>query len=248
MKGRLGNVRMVLVEPAHPGNIGAAARAMKTMGLHKLYLVRPRRFPDPQAQWRAAGAKDLLDAVQVVDSLAEALADCVFVVGTTARHRRMAWRRASPREATTQLLAKAGQGEVAVVFGREADGLTNDELDMCQMHVRIATSEAYASLNLAMAVQIFCYELRLGAFGEAGEAGGEHAWDRPAASHAEVERLLEHCAQIIEKLEFLPSEHHLVVMRRIRRLLARIEPDSTEVSMLRGLLSAIEKQLRAARG
>ena len=246
MKGDLGSVRIVLVEPSHPGNIGAAARAMKTMGLSKLYLVRPLRFPDPQAQWRAAGAKDLLESVRVVDSLAEALSECVLVVGTTARHRRMAWRHASPRETTRNVLDKTKQGAVALVFGREADGLRNDELDMCHLHVRIPTSGSYASLNLAMAVQILCYELRLRTL-EEEESGDEDVWDRPAARHGEVELLIGHTQEIIEKLEFLPSEHHLIVMRRIRRLLARIEPDATEVSMLRGLLSAIEKQLRTAR-
>lgn len=235
---------MVLVEPSHPGNIGASARAMKTMGLSNLMLVGPRRFPDPQAEWRAAGAKDLLGETLVVDSLSEAIADSIFVAGTTARPRRMAWRLATPREAAAELLEKARRGQVSVLFGREADGLTNDELDMCHLHVRIPASEAYGSLNLAMSVQILCYELRLVAMELQGDQVLDFKWDRPAASVADTEQLFEHCETLIGKLDFLPEEHHLVVMRRIRRLMSRIEPDVTEVSMLRGLLSAIEKQLK----
>ncbi len=244
MNERLARVRVVLVEPGHPGNIGAAARAMKTMGLCQLCLVRPRRFPDPQALWRAAGAKDLLNSAWVVESFAEAIADCVFVVGTTARDRRMSWRRLSPGEAATEVLQKARRGTVALVFGREADGLTNDELDRCHLHVNIPASESYTSLNLAMAVQILCYELRIATLEQQTKASVDEPWDRPPASLAEVEKLLSHCERLIQALDFLPSEHHSMVMRRIRRLLSRIEPDVTEVSMLRGLLSAVEKQLQ----
>ena len=217
---------------------------MKTMGLSNLVLVRPRRYPDPQAEWRAAGAKDLLGDSLVVDGLDEAVADSIFVAGTTARPRRMAWRLATPREAAPELLEKARQGKVSVLFGREADGLTNDELDLCHLHLRIPASEAYGSLNLAMSVQILCYELRLAALEEQGNQVLDAKWDRPPASTQEVEQLFEHCETLIGKLEFLPGEHHGVVMRRIRRLMSRIEPDVTEVSMLRGLISAIEKQLR----
>ncbi len=217
---------------------------MKTMGLSDLVLVSPRRFPDPQAEWRAAGAKDLLRQTLVVDDLADAIADSVFVAGTTARARRMSWPLTTPRSGARELLEKARQGQVSILFGREADGLTNDELDMCHLHLRIPASEVYGSLNLAMSVQILCYELRLAELEGEGEEALDAKWDRPPASKKEVEQLFEHCETLITKLDFLPGEHHHVVMRRIRRLMSRIEPDITEVSMLRGLLSAIEKQLK----
>ena len=217
---------------------------MKTMGFSDLALVRPRRFPDPQAEWRAAGAKDVLEETLVVDGLGDAVADSIFVAGTTARPRRMSWRLATPRDAAPELLEKARHGQVSVLFGREADGLTNEELDMCHLHLRIPASEAYGSLNLAMSVQILCYELRLALLEGQGELVLGEKWDRPPASTVEIERLFEHCETLIAKLDFLPGEHHAVVMRRIRRLMSRIEPDVTEVSMLRGLISAIERQLK----
>ncbi|MCY4277542.1 MAG: RNA methyltransferase [Gammaproteobacteria bacterium] len=239
-------IRIVLVEPSHPGNIGAAARAMKTMGLSKLVLVRPKRFPDPQAEWRAAGARDVLERVSTTSNLREAISDATFVVGTTARARRMAWRQLSPRLAAPEILVKAEHGEVAVIFGREADGLSNDELDLCHLHVCIPASSAYGSLNLAMAVQVVCYELRCAYLEGQGEAMHPLAWDRPRATSEQVEHLFAHLESLTNSLEFLPGEHHTVVMRRIRRMIGRIEPDVTEVSMLRGILSAIEKQIHRA--
>ncbi len=243
MSEPLANIRVVLVEPAHPGNIGAAARAMKTMGLSRLVLVRPQRFPDPQAMWRAAGAKDVLSQARQVQDFSAAIADCQFVAGTTARARRMAWQLSTPRMAAPELIARATSTQVALVFGREADGLDNDELDLCHLHLGIPVSDAYGSLNLAMAVQVLCYELRLAWLqAECGEQPTP-AWDRPAASMAQLEALYAHYDDLIGRLEFLPDEHHSVVMRRIRRMMSRIEPDVTEVSMWRGLLSAIDRQL-----
>ncbi len=239
-------IRIVLVEPSHPGNIGAAARAMKTMGLTQLVLVRPKRFPDPQAEWRAAGAKDVLTSADVVDDLREAISEASFVVGTTARSRRMAWRQAIPRVAAPEMIAKAEYGVVAVMFGREADGLANEELDLCHLHVCIPASPAYSSLNLAMAVQVLCYELRSAMLDGQDQGAHPRAWDRPRAASEQVEHLFAHIESLTNSLEFLPGEHHTVVMRRIRRMIGRIEPDVTEVSMLRGILSAIEKQIHRA--
>ena len=238
------SIKIVLVEPSHPGNIGAAARAMKTMGLARLVLVRPQRFPDAQAEWRAAGAKDVLTGVVIANDICEALGDATFVVGATGRTRRMAWRQASPRAGAAEMIAKASHGEVALVFGREADGLNNDELDLCHLHVKIPASKAYGSLNLAMAVQVVCYELRL-AWIEAVQGGDQPCenWDRPRATSTQIEHLFAHLESIMGGLAFLPDEQHAVVMRRIRRMIGRIEPDITEVSMLRGMLSAIEKQV-----
>ncbi len=246
MHSSLDRIKIVLVEPSHPGNIGAAARAMKTMGLARLVLVRPKRFPDPQAEWRAAGAKDVLSRAQIADELSEALADATFVVGTTARARRMTWRQASPKLAAPEVLAKAERGEVALLFGREADGLANNELDLCHLHVCIPASPVYGSLNLAMAVQVLCYELRSACIDRQMSGEQAQAWDRPQAKFEQVEHLFAHLESLMESLEFLPNEQHAVVMRRIRRMVGRIEPDVTEVSMLRGILSAIEKQIHRA--
>ena len=242
-QGLAEQLRIILVEPSHPGNVGATARAMKTMGLSQLVLVRPKRFPDPQAEWRAAGAKNVLADVEIADDLPAALAGCHFAVGTTARPRRMAWRQAGPRDAVPEMLAKALHGEVAVVFGREADGLTNDELDLCQLHICIPASDAYSSLNLAMAVQIVCYELRIAWLSGVGRDSPTQDWDRPRANLEQIEHFHTHFERLVKALEFLPNEHHGVVMRRMRRMIGRIEPDQTEISMLRGLLSAIEKQM-----
>ncbi len=162
MTTSLEHVRIVLVETSHPGNIGGAARAMKTMGLEQLWLVRPGRYPDPQAEWRAAGALDVLDRAVVVDSLDAAIADCTLVIGTSTRARRIPWpllTRARSRRRTCA--RESSRSPIAVLFGRETSGLTNDELQRCHLHLQIPANPAYPSLNVAMAVQVVCYELYL---------------------------------------------------------------------------------------
>ena len=157
----LDNIRIVLVNTTHPGNIGGVARAMKNMGLSRLYLVAPEKFPDEQAVWRAASAGDLLDSAVVTATVEEAIADCQFVVGTSARERRIPWPLLDPRQCAARIDPLSQREQVAIMFGREDRGLTNEELQLCNLHLNIPTSDAYSSLNLAMAVQIVCYELRM---------------------------------------------------------------------------------------
>ena len=181
----LHRVRIVLVEPTHPGNVGAAARAMKAMGLDRLCLVAPRRFPSAEATARAAGADDVLHAARLVESLDDALADCGFVLGTTARPRRIEWPVLDAREGARRAVAQAARTPVAVVFGRESAGLTNAELDRCHALVRIPAAARFSSLNVAAAVQIIAYEMRVAAHGEGAGAHDERAGGERAGAPGE---------------------------------------------------------------
>ncbi|MYE84656.1 MAG: RNA methyltransferase [Gammaproteobacteria bacterium] len=233
----LNNIRIVLVATSHPGNIGAAARAMKTMGLSQLVLVNPLRYPDPQADWRAAAATDVLDQCRVCASLDEAIADCHWVVGASARPRRIPWPVADVRTSARKLLAEAGAGQVAVLFGREADGLSNEELQRCNAHLRIPASPDYPSLNLAMAVQVVAYELFA-----AQAVPAEPEWDRPPATAAEVEAMLAHLERLLVATDFLDPDNPGQTLTRLRRLAARAGLDQTEVRMLRGIATQLEKR------
>ena len=232
----LNNIRIVLVAPSHPGNIGGAARAMKTMGLSRLVLVNPLRYPDPQAEWRAASASDVLDECRVCTELDEAIGDCHWIVGTSARPRRIPWPVSDVRASARKLLAEAAAGQVAVLFGREADGLSNEELQRCNAHLRIPASPEYPSLNLAMAVQVVAYELFA-----AQAAPIESEWDRPPATAAEVEGMLAHLEQLLVATDFLDPENPGQTLTRLRRLAARAGLDQTEVRMLRGIANQLEK-------
>ena len=230
----LENIRIVLVEPSHPGNIGAAARAMKTMGIGQLALVRPQRFPDPQAQWRAAGAGDVIDRCQVFHDLETAIGDCLWVAGTSARERRIPWPASDVREAAAEVVRQARSGAVAVLFGRETSGLTNDELQRCNRHLRIPASPEYPSLNLAMAVQVVAYEI----FRQSGKAKPQPpAWDRAPATAAAVQALLAHLEKTLAETEFLDPANPGQTLTRLRRLFTRVPLDETEVGMLRGILT-----------
>ena len=246
----LERIRIVMVETTHPGNIGAAARAMKTMGLTDLCLVRPASFPDAEASARASGAADLLEAAQVCDSLDDALADAQLVVGTSARQRRIPW----PCVTARQLAQQCGQepGTVAVLFGRESSGLTNEELERCHLHVSIPTNQEYGVLNVAAAIQIVCYELRMTALGE--DTGvrpsremahrmpqPDWAWDEPPATGQDMERFFEHLERVMTGTGFLDPANPEQVRRRLRRLFLRARPDRMEINMLRGVLTSIEK-------
>ncbi len=237
------DIRIVLVEPTHPGNIGAVARAMKNMGLEQLVLVSPEQFPHPQAAARASGADDVLGRAQVVGSLRQALAGCGLVAATTARGRDQYFRVADVRDAAERLMRESARGPVAVLFGSERAGLTNEQLEMAHLLIRIPTSDAYPSLNLAMAVQLVAYELfRLQGVDIATAPGAG-----PLANPAELERLYEHFATVLEEIDFrdrTQSGTHL--MARIRRLFQRAELDRNEVNILRGFLTAVQSRRRHA--
>ncbi|WJW76253.1 tRNA (cytosine(32)/uridine(32)-2'-O)-methyltransferase TrmJ [Thiohalobacter sp. IOR34] len=236
---RAEGVRVVLVETSHPGNIGAAARAMKTMGLRRLYLVAPGVFPSAEATARASGADDLLAEARVCASLNEALAGCSLVIGASARLRSLQWPQLDPRECAARVAAETAQGEVALVFGRERSGLSNAELERCHFLVHIPTHPDYSSLNLAQAVQVLAYELRMT---EAPPAAPEAEF--PPATAEEMEGLYAHLEQTLYDLEFISPDRPGRMMRRLRRLLQRARPDRNELNILRGILSAAQAKAR----
>jgi tRNA (cytidine32/uridine32-2'-O)-methyltransferase len=238
-------IRIVLVETSHPGNIGATARAMKTMGFKRLVLVKPRRFPDPEAEWMAASAGDVLTQARVVDSLDEAIADCHMVIGTSARSRRIPWPCEPPRVCAERAAAASVQGEVALVFGREDSGLSNDELQRCNLHLHIPSHPDYTSLNLAMAVQLVAYELRLQAL--AIDSPEPPHWDAPPATQADLERLYEHLEETLIAIGFLDPAAPRHLMARLRRLYNRVGLDAMELNILRGILTETQARIAPAR-
>ncbi|GAB4195115.1 MAG: tRNA (cytosine(32)/uridine(32)-2'-O)-methyltransferase TrmJ [Wenzhouxiangellaceae bacterium] len=235
----LQQLRMVLVETSHPGNIGSAARAMKVMGLRQLALVQPRHFPHAEATALASGAHDVLAAAQVCDDLDQALADSRLVLGTSARLRSLAWPQLDVREAAALALREAAQGPVHVLFGREKSGLSNEELQRCHYLVHIPTADDYSSLNLSQAVQVFSYELRMAAL--LNHQPVVAPADYQPVSAARMESLFTHLEQALLALRFLDPTHPKRLMMRLRRLLLRARPDDNEYNILRGILSAIEK-------
>ncbi|HMV62891.1 MAG TPA: RNA methyltransferase [Rhodocyclaceae bacterium] len=237
-EGALGRVRIVLSRTSHPGNIGAAARAMKTMGLSQLVLVRPQSFPDPVATARAAGADDILAAARVVDTLEEALQGTVFSAALTARRRELAVPMRWAREAAGELVCSAHGGDVALVFGNETVGLSNEEVSLCQMPVRIPTAAEYGSLNLGAAVQVLAYELRMAAL-EPGEPPGT-AFE--PATHEEIEGFYAHLDRAITASGFFNPVNSKRLWPRLRRLYGRIRLERDEVNILRGMLTAFEKK------
>jgi tRNA/rRNA methyltransferase len=240
MNDILSRVSIVLSRPSHPGNIGGAARAMKTMGFADLRLVEPKRYPDPEATALASGATDVLDAARVFATLEEALGDSVLAVGFSSRSRDLSHPPRALRHAAPQILATATTGRVALVFGNETFGLTNEELGRCQALVMIPANPAYASLNLAAAVQIACYELATAA--QAFSAAAEPA--RTAATLEEVEALFTHGEAAMVESRFLDPDQPKRLMERIRRLFARGGLEREEVKFLRGMLAAFEKGMR----
>lgn len=229
-------IRVVLVGTTHPGNIGATARAMKNMGLHELVLVGPRYFPHADATARASGAEDVLAAARVVETLDEALQNCVFAAGASARSRSIDWPSLAPRECAQKLLAQNLCGDVAVVFGPEKSGLTNEDLYRCQALLTIPADPAFSSLNIAMAVQIITYELRLATLTPT-EAGVPES---PPASADEMEHFFRHLESVLVASEFLDPENPRMLMRRLRRLFVKAHPDKNEINILRGILTAVE--------
>ncbi|HWV17078.1 MAG TPA: RNA methyltransferase [Rhodocyclaceae bacterium] len=237
MNDSLSRIRIVLSRTSHPGNIGAAARAMKTMGLSRLYLVSPRYLPEEQAIAMASGADDVLAAATVVETLEEALHGTMLAVAMTARRRDLSAPIAWVRDAVPEALASAGQGELAFVFGNETAGLSNQETDLCQRLAMIPANSEYSSLNLAAAVQVLCYELRLAGL-ELGAPPPVHEAGFPA-SHDEVEGLIGHIEAAAIKSGFLDPAQPKRLIPRLRRLFARAQPEKEEVAILRGLLSSL---------
>jgi tRNA (cytidine32/uridine32-2'-O)-methyltransferase len=243
----LDNIRIVLVNTTHPGNIGGVARAMKNMGLSRLVLVAPEKFPHEQARWRAASAGDLLEGAVVVDTVEAAIADCQFVVGTSARGRRIPWPLLDPRESARRIDAVSGREQVAIMFGREDSGLTNDELQQCNLHLNIPTSEDYSSLNLAMAVQVVCYELRMLVAQPQQPANEYESWDAPMCTVENMERFYAHLEQTLTDIEFLDPAAPRQLMARLRRLYGRVRLDEMELNILRGILTETRKWVARGR-
>lgn len=240
----LDNIRIVLVNTNTPGNIGGVARAMKNMGLSRLYLVDPREYPHEEASWRAASAGDVLEAAVVTASLDEAIADCQFVVGTSARGRRIPWPLLDPRQCAARVAVASRGEQVAILFGREDRGLTNEELQICNLHLNIPTSESYSSLNLAMAVQVVCYELRmLLAAGTLPQTDDEE-WDAPFTTRENMELFYEHLEQTLVDIEFLNPAAPRQLMARLRRLYSRVRLDEMELNILRGILTETQKRVK----
>lgn len=241
----LDHIRIVLSHTSHPGNIGAAARAMKTMGLSRLYLVNPKRFPDDEAVARAAGADDLLTQAVCCDSVDQALVDVCFACAVSARHRHLGPPTLPARSAAVELYERTADGDVALLFGNESAGLSNADVQRCQRMLYIPADPAYSSLNLAAAVQVLCYELRLAAFAGAPPAPSRAApFSSPPASHQDIERFYEHLQRVMISSGFLDPQRPRRLLPKLRRLFARTELECDEIDILRGLLDAIEKSSR----
>jgi tRNA/rRNA methyltransferase/tRNA (cytidine32/uridine32-2'-O)-methyltransferase len=239
----LTNIRIVLVDTTHPGNIGAVARAMKNMGLSQLALVRPKAFPDAEATARASGADDVLAQVQVHSRLEDAIADCGLVVGTSARQRHMHWEQLEPRECAQALVSAAKTQPVAVLFGSERFGLTNAELLHCRWLVTIPTHEAYSSLNVAMAVQVLAYEIWLAA---RDGVPPQPERDAPLATAYEMEHFYAHLEEVLAEIEFRDRTPSGQLMKRLKLLFNRAGLDQNEVNILRGIMTAVQAKRRRA--
>jgi tRNA (cytidine32/uridine32-2'-O)-methyltransferase len=233
------HIRIVLVQTSHPGNIGSAARAMKTMGLSTLYLVDPVKFPNKHADALAVGAIDVLANAIVVPTVEEAIKDCEMVVGTSTRNRKIPWPLQTPREFAAQAFDRP-KATIAILFGREDSGLTNEELHRCHFHIQIPTNNEFSSLNLASAVQVIAYELHLAALARPGQAPAEE-WDFAWATDMQMEKFYEHLEKVLMDIKFLDPANPRQLMTRLRRLYLRAHPDVMELNILRGILAAVEK-------
>ncbi|MBU6460130.1 MAG: RNA methyltransferase [Proteobacteria bacterium] len=235
----LNNIRIVLCNTSHPGNIGASARAMKTMGLNRLYLVGPAHFPDKAATARACGAQDILERAVVTETLKDALQGVTLVGGLTARTRTLSQPAFVLSEAVPNFVNQAGQDEVALIFGTEMSGLSNQEVEMCHFLIHIPANPVYSSLNLAAAVQVVCY-----AIATACSSSERPIQSRPLALFEDIERFYVHLQDVLVKVGFLSLEHPKMLMTRMRRLFGRAILEKQEVLMLRGMLRSIEVALK----
>lgn len=250
---KLQNVRIVMVNTTLPANIGSALRAMKTMGLSKLVLVAPKTYPHPDIDALAAGATDLIEQIEIVETLEEAIQDCHLVFGTSARSRTIPWPLLDVRPATELAIEKIEQlnQNIAIVFGREDRGLTNEELALANYHLTIPVNTDYGVLNVAQAIQIVCYELRMATLSYTQakiiekikmpvDKNTDMEWDEPLVTHEQMEQFYPHMEKMLESLEFLDPNHKRLLPLRIRRLFGRIQLDRVEYNLLRGVFSRVE--------
>src|SRR3990167_993740 len=237
-------IRIVLVETSHPGNIGAAARAMKTMGLSQLVLVSPQKFPNEEATFRAAGADDLLARAIVVNNLADALAGCDWVIGASIRQRKLSRPILDPKQCA-QKIRDDITGNVAIVFGRESSGLTNEELSLCHDQIAIPTNPDFSSLNVASALQVIVYELRMAMLSDVSTIKIINQAQDPLANADEVAGFYTHLRDTLLYVHFLDAKQPKRLMERLQLLFNRTHLTVTELNILRGILKAIEKRMRA---
>ena len=238
----LNSVKVVLVGTTHPGNIGATARAIKNMGILDLALVEPKEFPSDVATFRSKAAKDILEKASVHTSLEEAISECELVVGTSARGRTVPWPVLNPREAAEEMHKSSLNGKVAIVFGREDRGLTNEELGLCNFHVHIPSDPEYSSLNLSQAVQILAYEIRL-SYLQDRHVNKEY-WDVELANNEQTERLINHMDELMQEVDFYDVENPRKLLVRVRRFFKRSKIDVMEANIFRGLFATIQKKLK----
>ena len=253
LSAHLSHVRIVMVNTTLPANIGSALRAMKTMGLSKLVLVAPKTYPHPDIDALAAGATDLIEQIEIVETLANAIKDCHLVFGTSARSRTIPWPLLDARPAAEKSISAVvnDQQEVAVVFGREDRGLTNEELAMANYHVTIPVNTDYGVLNVAQAIQVICYEMRMATLAAVESAENEAAtmpvtdtesmqWDEPLVTHEQMEQFYPHIEKMLAEIEFLDPKNPRLLPLRLRRLFGRIQLDRMEYHLLRGIFSRVQ--------
>ncbi|MGB3621579.1 MAG: RNA methyltransferase [Ketobacter sp.] len=250
----LNRLRIVMINTSDSGNIGAAARAMKTMGVSDLCLVAPKEYPTAKATARATGAADLLHRATVVDTLEQAIGDCQLVFGTSARMRTIPWPLMTPREAAQVVMNEPQGADIAIVFGREDAGLTNEELRRCHYHISIPGNEAYSVLNIAAAVQVICYEMRMNALtSKESEQDGAAApmmplefreWDEPLVTSEDMERFMKHFEETLLDIGFYDPNNPKQLITRARRLFMRTRMDRLEMNLMRGVLSTVQKRVK----
>ena len=237
----LNSVKIVLVGTTHPGNIGAAARAMKNMGFRHLSLVKPKEFPSDVATYRSKAAKDILENALIFNNLEEAVVDCELVIGTSARDRKVPWPILSPKESAEEVSKSLKIHKIAIVFGREDRGLTNEELGLCNYHVHIPTDPEYSSLNLSQAVQILVYEIRMAVL---SDDENQDYWDVDLANNNQTEMLIQHMDELMQEVEFYDVDNPRKLLLRVRRFFKRSRIDVMETNIFRGLFATIQKKLK----
>ena len=237
----LNSIKIVLVGTTHPGNIGAAARAMKNMGFRNLSLVKPKEFPSDVATYRSKAAKDILENALIFNNLEEAVVDCELVIGTSARDRKVPWPILSPKESAEEVSKSLKIHKIAIVFGREDRGLTNEELGLCNYHVHIPTDPEYSSLNLSQAVQILVYEIRMAVL---SDDENQDYWDVELANNNQTEMLIQHMDELMQEVDFYDVDNPRKLLLRVRRFFKRSRIDVMETNIFRGLFATIQKKLK----